>query len=159
MVPCRMNLPRQTLRALRASDLRELCVKSIPIRHSCILFAFFRKHRSKCDPLTPSFSIAGFHSSSLFITLKPVSPLLATLTQSMPGYTLLPPNERQHSKLTPLNSILTQTPSRNSFKPNTYEKQGGPPHQIVPCSTFSFPVPVPVRQRASPQCLLHPNPS
>ena len=42
------------------------------------------------DHLTPFFSSTHFHSSALFVTLKPVSPAFATLTKSTPGYTLPP---------------------------------------------------------------------
>ena len=46
------------------------------------------KKTAKSKSLTPIFSAALSHSFSLSITLKPVSPLLATLTKSTPGYPL-----------------------------------------------------------------------
>src|SRR5579863_3061888 len=44
----------------------------------------------KCFRLTSFFSTKPSHSSSLFITLFPVSPVFATLSKSTPGYTPLP---------------------------------------------------------------------
>ena len=44
------------------------------------------KKTAKSKSLTPIFSAALSHSFSLSITLKPVSPLLATLTKSTLGY-------------------------------------------------------------------------
>jgi hypothetical protein len=43
------------------------------------------KQSAKSDPLTPSFSANRFHSSSLFHTLFPLSPVFATLTKSTSG--------------------------------------------------------------------------
>jgi hypothetical protein len=47
----------------------------------------FTPTRRKLAGLTPSFSSTAVHSFSLFVTLKPVSPLLATHTKSTPEYT------------------------------------------------------------------------
>jgi hypothetical protein len=45
-------------------------------------------HKSELlAPLTPFFSPKPFHSVATLFTLKPVSPVFATLTKSTPGYT------------------------------------------------------------------------
>jgi hypothetical protein len=63
----------------------------IPFVHRDPLsLVLFTPNRRKLAGLTPSFSSAAFHSFPLFVTLKPVSPLLATHTKSTPGYTPLP---------------------------------------------------------------------
>jgi hypothetical protein len=52
------------------------------------LFVSCSANAQKDQSLTLMFSIKPVHSSSLFRTLLPVSPLVATLTKSTPGYPL-----------------------------------------------------------------------
>src|SRR5579863_6361482 len=74
------------LRDLRASSLRELCVTPSLRLHS---FALRSQKSKKSEPLTPFFSTRPLHSSSLFVTLKQINPVFATLSKSTPGYTHL----------------------------------------------------------------------
>jgi hypothetical protein len=61
-----------------------------PVISDSLALESFAPSCKKCFQLTSVFSINLFHSFSLFRTLKPVSPLLATHTQSTPGYPSLP---------------------------------------------------------------------
>jgi hypothetical protein len=71
------------------------------------------------------FSITRFRSLLTLFTLEQISPVFATLTKSTPGYTPSQFSQRQCSLLSPVESILTNSPRRKSFIPHTYEKQGG----------------------------------
>src|SRR5437588_4395166 len=83
----------------------------VPLTPAFSLASIFTPFSPDHFPLTPLFSIRRFHSFSFFFTLKSVSPLLATLTQSTPGYTpqiLFAGNNRSASR-----SHFTLTESQN----------------------------------------------
>jgi hypothetical protein len=99
------------------------------------LFALTAKKSEKSESPSPLFSTTPPHSSSLFVTLKPVSPLLATHTKSTPGHT--PPRHEMCTivLLTPplssaLSALFSSVPLRawgNAANPGFV--RGKPRHQ------------------------------
>jgi hypothetical protein len=83
---------RQKSQLLSPQSLPNTCRQntrsSIPfVQKDPLSLVLFAPTRRKLAGLTPSFSSTAVHSFSLFVTLKPVSPLLATHTKSTPGHT------------------------------------------------------------------------
>jgi hypothetical protein len=83
---------RQKSQLLSPQSLPNTCRqntrRSIPfVQKDPLSLVLFAPTRWKLAGLTPSFSSTAVHSFPLFVTLKPVSPLLATHTKSALGYT------------------------------------------------------------------------
>jgi len=83
LIPNRASPFRQRLRDLCDSSLRVLCDKHFLRFHS---FALSSQESLKSALLTLVFPTKLLHSSSLFVTLKKISPVFATLSKSTPGY-------------------------------------------------------------------------